>query len=307
MRIVVLSCSNRLQGILCGALLSYMFWGSLLLIRCGDVEMNPGPGPATSEEKVTRQTRQSTSADRHGNATQGNNTFPTPKEPTLADVMMKLNGMDMSMNGKLDKVKNDVQDIKEHFSQLQEEVNELKEGVNSLREENDQLKGYNEKLWKNIEMLETKVDDLECRSKRNNLLFYGMDREENETNERCEQRLQDLFTDKLELAENVEFDRVHRISSKPNSPLIARCVFYKDKVKVLKAKRKLKGSNIFIGEDFSKTVRDIRKNLTQFMKEKRNGGHKVSVVFDHLIIDGEKFFLSGDGESIVKGEIEKRK
>ncbi|XP_070204289.1 alpha-(1,3)-fucosyltransferase fut-6-like isoform X2 [Littorina saxatilis] len=67
---VFAAVGNRLQGILCGALLSYMFWGSLLLIRCGDVEMNPGPGPATSEERVTRQTRLSTSADRHGNATQ---------------------------------------------------------------------------------------------------------------------------------------------------------------------------------------------------------------------------------------------
>lgn len=309
MRIVVLSCRSRLQGTLCGALLSYMFWGSLLLIRCGDVELNPGPGPTTSEEKGMRQTRLNSrgmSADRHGNAIQGN-TFSTPKELTLADVMTKLNGMDLSMNGKLDEVKNDVQDFKEHFSQLQEEVNELKEGVSSLREENDQLKDCNDRLWQKIEMMGKQVDDLQCRSKRNNLLFYGMDREEDETNERCEQRLQDLFTDKLELAENVEFDRVHRISSKPNSPLIARCVFYKDKVKVLKAKRNLKGSNIFIGEDFSTAVRDIRRKLTQFMKEKRNGGHKVSMVYDHLIVDGEKFFLSADGGSIVKGGIEKGK
>ena len=209
-------------------------------------------------------------------------------------------GMDKSLNGKLDGVKNDVQDIKEHFAQLQEEVNELKDDMGSLKSENEELKSCNDSLCQKVEGLEKQIDDLEGRSKRNNLLFFGLEKEEGETNESSEQRLQELFTDKLELAESVDFDRVHRISSKPNSPLIARCVFYKDKVKILKARSKLKGSKIFIGEDFSTTVREVRKRLTPLMKEKRDRGQRVSMVYDHLIADGKKFFLSADGKSLVE-------
>ena len=61
--------------------------------------------------------------------------------------------------------------------------------------------------------------------------------------------------------------------------MIARCSFFKDKVTILKAKRKLQGSNIFIGEDFCVRVRDIRRKLTPHLKAKRNEGCRVSMVF----------------------------
>ena len=46
--------------------------------------------------------------------------------------------------------------------------------------------------------------------------------------------------------------------------------------------------NVFIGEDFATGVREIRKKLTVLVKEKRNAGHRVSMVYDDLIIDGGK-------------------
>ena len=107
-----------------------------------------------------------------------------------------------------------------------------------MKDEVADLRRENGALWNKVGCLEKKADDLEGRSKRNNLLFYGIDREEDETTESCEDRLRDIFTDKLELSGDIEFDRVHRISPKPNSPLIARCMFYKDKVKILKAEGK---------------------------------------------------------------------
>ena len=55
--------------------------------------------------------------------------------------------------------------------------------------------------------------------------------------------MRDLITDKLELADDIEFDRVHRLSGKPNSPVVARCCFYKHKEKIMKERSKLKGSN----------------------------------------------------------------
>ena len=90
-----------------------------------------------------------------------------------------------------------------------------------------------------ITEMDRKVDDLEGRAKRNNLIIHGLVRAEKETGEGCEGVLKDLITDRLELADDIQFDRVHRLNVMPNSPVVARCTFFKDKVKILKPQRKL--------------------------------------------------------------------
>lgn len=100
------------------------------------------------------------------------------------------------------------------------------------------------------------------------------------------------------MAEDIQFDRVHRLSSKPNAPLIARFSFYKHKIAVLRAKQKLKGTDIFVGEDFSEGVRETRKKLRKFVPALREAKQKVTMVFDHLVVDGKKVFLSEDGKSL---------
>ena len=109
------------------------------------------------------------------------------------------------------------------------------------------MKAKNERLEKTIMDMDRKLG----RSKRNNLIIHGLVTAENETGEDCEGILRDLITDRLELANDFQFDQVHRLNAKPNSPVVARCTFFKDKVMILKAKRKLQGTNVFIGEDFS--------------------------------------------------------
>lgn len=68
----------------------------------------------------------------------------------------------------------------------------------------------------------------------------------------------------------------------------------------MKEKKILKGTNIFVGEDFSKAVRETRKKLQVIFKEKRSHNANVKMIHDHLLIDGKRFFLSADGESLVE-------
>ena len=78
--------------------------------------------------------------------------------------------------------------------------------------------------------------------------------------------------------------------------MVPRCTFFKDKVKILKAKRKLQGTNVFIGEDFSSYVCDVRRRLVPHLKKARSENKKCMMVFDHLIVDGKKFTLD-DGDN----------
>ena len=291
MKIAIVILKSRVDGVTLGLLLSYLFWGSLLL-QCDDVEQNPGPTDNMRQTRLTSGSRAATTERAVGSQGTPPNAATPTKQPTLSDVMATLQSMNNSMtrmSSKLDDVSGDVGLMREQFAELQGEMKGLREEVSDLRLENDDLKRSNCDMKKQIDELERKTDDLEGRSKRNNLIFYGLPRQEKETNVECEAMLKDLITDKLELADDIVFDRAHRLNSKPNSPVIARCVFFKDKVKILKAKRKLQGSQIFIGEDFSARVKEIRRRLTPHLKVKRNEGCRVSIVFDHLLVDGKRY------------------
>jgi hypothetical protein len=58
---------------------------------------------------------------------------------------------------------------------------------------------------------------------------------------------------------------------------------YKDKMKILKETNRLKGSNIYVNEDFSKMTVDIRKRLFAEVKERRLNGENLAVRYDKII------------------------
>ena len=92
-----------------------------------------------------------------------------------------------------------------------------------LHQESEDLLGMSNKQpnSKGVGLREQKPDDLEGRSKRNNLGLFGLERRENETSEECEGRLKLLIAGKLVQPGDVEFNRVHR--SEFQAGLSCRC------------------------------------------------------------------------------------
>lgn len=269
-----------------------------LLLCAGDVELNPGP-PKELPKDSMRQTRLGSSGvGRTMSLNTGSGQATSSKEPTLVDVMDMISDLTARIDNQFEEVKEEFHNLREDYQTLHGEVEQLREEVSDLRSENDSLRREKEKMAERMENLVLKVDDLEGRSRRNNLIFSGIPKVRNESNEQCESAVRSFISDKLECdGSSMEFDRVHRLNSKDDSPVIARFVFYKQKQEVLRAKgRKLKGSNFFVGEDYTFKVRDIRKRLTPHLKKARNEGKRATLVFDHLIIDGAKFCLAADDQ-----------
>ncbi|KAL8613595.1 hypothetical protein ACOMHN_022014 [Nucella lapillus] len=266
--------------------------------ECRDVESNPGPPKrdSTRQTSLTGGQRLSLSGQQDSAQTERlRRGSQSTTEPTMSQMMEMLTRMDIKMDitqEEMKEMKASMDSLNESFSGLKEEVEDLKKEVSSLKKSNSELSEINKKMEQRMSNLEMKVDDLEGRSKRNNIMVHGFTRQENERSEDCEHMLKDMLTDQLELSGDVQFDRGHRVNSKSNSPIIARCTFYKDKVKILKAKRKLKGTNVFIGEDFSQRVRNIRKKLGPHLKAARDQEKRATMVYDHLLIDGKKFVLN---------------
>ena len=293
MRIRVLRVRTRATGVMVGLVLHVFFFSDLLL-RCGDVETNPGPKNSNSL-KQSRLTSEGASRRSSSDSSTVRGPAPSPSTPGNAcmnDILDKLTCMDVKFNFMSDKLEK----VSESVDGVKEDVHDIKDRIFYLQAENDALKSENRQMKEKMECLEKKVDDLEGRSKRDNLIFYGIPRRENETKQECEETIQTMLTDKLELSRTVEFDRLHRLSNKPNSPIIGKCTYYKDKEVILKAKKKLKGSSISIGEDYTQRVRDIRKKLWPHLKAARDNGKRASMIFDHLLIEGKKFVLDGEDQ-----------
>ena len=71
-------------------------------------------------------------------------------------------------------MKSDVKLLCDGFARLQDEVKELRGDCAFIRQENKDLKEKNERLEKTMTEMVRKVDDLEGRSKRNNLIICSM-------------------------------------------------------------------------------------------------------------------------------------
>ena len=298
---VVLYRQSRVNTVKLGSLrLSFavVFIIATLLIRSGDVELNPGP-----RHNEGRQSRLQSSGTRRRSA--DNSSTPAPdtaetleQEPSLKDVMALLTGMRTDFDRRFDTINEHFDTLNNSVSGLREEMTQLAQEVEEVRTENEHLKADNHELKNRLGEAEAKLDDLEGRSKRNNLIFTGLKKQTDsdfESWDDCEKLVTDLIHNKLKISDDMEFDRVHRLRRDENSPIIARFASFKDKQKVLKAKRKLSetenGNTIFIGEDFSKRVRETRKKLVPFLKEaKKDKDKRATMVYDHLVINGKKFY-----------------
>ena len=315
MRQRTLKPRNRADGVIVGLTLTVIFFSNLLM-QCGDVESNPGP-PKTRQTSCSGSRGGSldryvvdTSASVQSRGRGEKTTAETTEPPILTDVMTMLSSLNSqfanmdakftSMDSKFDDMKNDIREIKDSYSELKGEVQALSEEITSLREENNVLKDSNRKLHDSVKRLEEKTDDLECRSKRNNLIIHGIPRLPGETPENCEQELRDMLTDKMDLGDDFSFDRVHRVNSKSDSPIIARCTYYRQKMNILKAKGKLRGTILFVGEDFSLRVRNIRRKLAVHLRAAKAAKKRATMIFDHLLIEGKRYVLGDDESSIVE-------
>lgn len=169
--------------------------------------------------------------------------------------------------------------------------------ANNIQNENIMLKNA-------VRDLQNRIVSLEGQSRRNNLIFEGIQEGVNETWADSEKALIDVLNSKMGI-ENINLERVHRLgklstdnntenasteTNKPR-PLIAKFNSFKDKQMVLNNKTKLKSTNIWISEDYPPSVRNNRKRLFPILKAARNSDQitSVSLKQDKLYINNKQF------------------
>lgn len=182
--------------------------------------------------------------------------------------------------------------LEEHIRKLQELQTGVEECTKTIQLQQTKL-----------QFLESKLDDLENRSRRCNLIFYGIeDTEERETYESAEQRVLDLCKSVLSV-DDVHIERAHRLGIfRPGNcrPIIVNFATYKGKECVLTNAKKLKGSPISISEDFSEPIRMKRKQLWEYAKKVRKDTDKVNLRYDALYINKTKYIYDEPSGEVLR-------
>lgn len=155
----------------------------------------------------------------------------------------------------------------------------------------------------NISKMHEKIDDLENRSRRSNVLFYGIsDTEKSEAWDVSERLVHEFCTNKLGITVST-IARAHRIgcfsSDKPR-PIIAKLYNEKEVESVMGNGFKLKYTTFSVSRDYSEAVRDRRRKLWQFSKIVKKDGDRVRLNFNKLLINNDTYYWDTEAECAVR-------
>ena len=204
-------------------------------------------------------------------------------------------------NERIDKLSAEMKGVIDSLEYTQGEVNDLKIALKKASElsanERNELETKTGAVESKVRETETKVreieakaDDLENRSRRNNLCFDGVAEDANESWSTSEKKIREIIGAKLHIkTDELTIERAHRAgkgnasSGKPRT-IVAKFNNYKIREQVLRNKKGLKGTNVFVREDFSQKTLAKRRELLPAMHEERRKGNIAFLRYDKLVV-----------------------
>ncbi|XP_065645629.1 uncharacterized protein LOC136076093 [Hydra vulgaris] len=159
------------------------------------------------------------------------------------------------------------------FKEVRRELDKMKSGLNFVGDVfNDKARAVEEKI--------NKVhDDLSNVRKMQGKIFSD--------NIELKLKSVDIEDHNLGIEKDIIIDRAHRVgvaNDKRERTIVLKLRDYEDKKTILERATKLKGTNIFLNEDFSFTTRKIRKELFDQAKIHHQNGYFAKVVYNKLIV-----------------------
>lgn len=198
-------------------------------------------------------------------------------------------------NLRMDAMRKELQELKVSLHFTQKEVDDLKTTNASLLLNHKTNETDIHKLAECMTVMDTKTDFLDSQSRRHNVIIEGIPETEKEKVSELEEKVLIIFKDQLELDHRtIGIERIQRTGKAPKAdgglprprprPLLVKLLRIKDRDSVLSNAKKLKGSRIFINEDYPDAVRQRRRELLPQMKAARERGDFAVLRYDKLIV-----------------------
>ena len=230
---------------------------------------------------------------------------------TMGLILQRLDNMDKKLGQiseiqtSMSKITVKVNDIEDKVGQLESKVRQIESSrdfdtgsmdqINAKQKEIDSLMKRMQKLaddqTEKDASYKSQILDMQCRSMRDNLMFYRIPEERGETDDSCVEKVLGLIEDVLGIEnarDTIKLHRAHRIGKFNASkirPIVAKFAFFPDREKVRTSAGKLKGTEYGISQQFPREIMDKRRELVPIMKKARSEGKDAYLVVDKLYID----------------------
>ena len=197
-----------------------------------------------------------------------------------------------------------LENIDEAIVDIESRVTDIEEKLKCLpAPSQDEVSNFPKPPNFEYENMQRKLCELEDRSRRNNIVISGLVEVGSESWEDSEKQVVELCSSKLGIVD-IPIERAHRLGRKmpnKNRPIICKLLNFKDKELIKRNGFKLKGTNIFINDDFSQRTRTARYHLRNFMKEmKSKGAVSAKLNYDKLFIDGKLYVYNFETSRVVE-------
>ena len=232
-------------------------------------------------------------------------------EKTVNLINSKVSDLESKMQGletRLSENEKSCQFISNENDKNKSEIKSNKDELKVMKKRCDEVEKHANTLKASNMKLESKVIDLESRSMRENLMFYGI--AEGGDDENCENLVKDVCRETLKVttANQLVFDRAHRVGRKSGGkvrPIVVKFHYYHERELIRKRSydyaEALKNVNLGVGAQLPKDIRDARKLLYPAMKKAKDEGKDVKFVGKKLYINGAEHTGTVDGAGAQAG------
>lgn len=202
------------------------------------------------------------------------------------DFSSMLTALMNSFNERYDKLLSTVSDIKSSLQYSQKDIESLKKSVEAQDVAQKSFADEVMIIKEDLKEIHNNIDYLENQSRRNNLVFGGIEERGKESWAESEEKVLNILKDKMDI-QNVIIERAHRVGKpKPQKsrPIVAKFLNYKDREAVLYNARNLRGTSLYVREDLSDRVLEKRRAQIHLLKEARVKGKIAFFNYDRLVI-----------------------
>lgn len=195
-----------------------------------------------------------------------------------------------------------LREIKEKLDRMEERDKRTENKLDGLQKEIQTIKAANEQLTKENRYLKLKItqqerslEETNREIKKKNIIIHGLEDQEMESELQLSEKIRVVLRDmgiKIEMEkEIVETRRLGKYRTGKTRPILAELRKWEKKMEILKGTNNLRGKNIYIEEDYSKAMQEIRKQLIKHRNKIRTQGHHVLLRYNKLIINGDDYYL----------------
>lgn len=208
---------------------------------------------------------------------------------------------------KMEEKSDDLATITTMFTTITNTLQTMDNKLEKLIAENDQIKQENRKLKEIVEKQENKIAALERETRRKNLIIKGVpdDGKENweETIKTTMKIIEKIGVNVTKEADIDEAKRVGRYRRNGQRPILLKLTTGNKKAEILSKSKELKGSNMWIDEDYTKEILEERKTLIIQLKDARKKGYRAQLKYNKLIINNEVY----EAKDFITKDLEKER